>query len=175
MRLDMMDHDASRKVLEAVREMSDWGAPLPHDHGRGVAFVLSFGVPTAQVIEVVNTEKGIKITKAWAAVDVGIALDPRNIEAQVFGGMNFGLAAAMMGEITVANGEVQQTNFHNYNSIRIHQAPTVDVKVLENGKKIRGIGEPGVPPAAPALANAIFAASGKRIRELPLNKKVKFA
>ena len=120
-------------------------------------------------------KKGIKITKAWAAVDVGIALDPRNIEAQVFGGMNFGLAAAMMGEITVANGEVQQTNFHNYNSIRIHQAPTVDVKVLENGKKIRGIGEPGVPPAAPALANAIFAASGKRIRELPLNKKVKFA
>jgi len=174
MRIDMMEHEASLKVLEAVKKMSNWEAPLPEGHGRGVAFVLSFGVPSAQVIEVINTDHGIKIHKAWAAVDVGIALDPRNIEAQVFGGMNFGLAAAMMGEITVSNGEVQQTNFHTYNSIRINQAPTVEVKVLENGEKIRGIGEPGVPPAAPALANAIFAASGKRIRELPLSKKVKF-
>lgn len=174
MRIDMMTHEPSRKVLEAVKEMSSWGAPLPEGHGRGVAFVLSFGVPTAQVIEVADTDKGIKILQAWAAVDVGTALDPRNIEAQVFGGMNFGLAAAMMGEITVENGEVQQSNFHNYNSIRINQAPAVEVKVLENGKKIRGIGEPGLPPAAPALANAIFAATGKRIRELPMNKQVKF-
>jgi len=174
MRIDMMTHEPSRKVLEAVKEMSGWGTALPKDHGRGVAFVLSFGVPSAQVIEVVDTGKGIKILNAWAAVDVGIALDPRNIEAQVFGGMNFGLAAAMMGEVTVADGKVQQTNFHNYNSIRINQAPNVEVRVLENDDKIRGIGEPGLPPAAPALANAIYAATGNRVRELPLNKQVKF-
>ena len=174
MRLDMMAHEPSRKVLKAVQEMSGWGSPLPEGHGRGVAFVLSFGVPSAQVIEVANTERGIKIVHAWAAVDVGIALDPSNIEAQVFGGMNFGLAAAMMGEITIKEGQVQQSNFHNYNSIRINQAPPVEVKILQNGEKIRGIGEPGLPPAAPALANAIFAATGNRVRELPLNKHIKF-
>ncbi|RBP51642.1 xanthine dehydrogenase family protein molybdopterin-binding subunit [Arenicella xantha] len=174
MRLDLMNHDASRKVLEAVAEMSNWGAALPEGHGKGVAFVLSFGVPTAQVIEVQNTAQGIKLINAWAAVDVGVALDPRNIEAQVTGGMNFGLAAAMMGNITVKDGKVQETNFHNYNSIRINQVPNMAVRVLENGEKIRGIGEPGLPPAAPALANAIFAATGQRIRELPLSKHIRF-
>jgi isoquinoline 1-oxidoreductase beta subunit len=81
----------------------------------------------------------------------------------------------MTGEITVADGKVEQTNFHNYDAIRIHQAPPISVAVLENGDKIRGIGEPGLPPVAPALANAIFAATGQRIRELPLRKHVKFA
>ena len=89
--------------------------------------------------------------------------------------MNFGLAAAMMGNITVQDGKVEQTNFHNYGSIRFNQAPAVEVRVLENGEKIRGIGEPGLPPAAPALANAVFAATGQRIRELPMNKHIKFA
>jgi len=116
----------------------------------------------------------VKITKVYAAVDVGTALDPRNIEAQVSGGINFGLAAAIMGKITVKDGKVEQTNFHNYNSIRINQAPKIEVAILENGDKVRGIGEPGTPPAAPALANAIFAATGRRIRELPLNKSIKF-
>lgn len=174
MRLDLVNHDPSRKVLEAIAEMSNWGETLPDGHGKGLAFVLSFGVPTAQVIEVANTEKGIKLVNAWAAVDVGIALDPRNIEAQVTGGMSFGLAAAMMGNITVKDGQVQQTNFHNYNSIRINQMPSMSVRILENGERIRGIGEPGLPPAAPALANAIFAATGQRIRELPLNKAIDF-
>lgn len=175
MRLELMTHEPSRNVLEAVAEMSGWGNPLPDGHGRGVAFVLSFGVPVAEVIEVADTAKGIKIVNAWAAVDVGTALDPRNIEAQVQSGINFGLAAAIMGEITVDDGKVRQSNFHNYDSIRINQAPPIVVKVLENGDKIRGIGEPGLPPAAPALANAIFAATGQRIRELPLNKHIKFA
>ena len=174
MRLSLLVHEPSRKVLEAVAEMSGWGEELPEGHGRGVAFVYSFGVPVAEVIEVAATDRGIRIVNAWAAVDVGTALDPRNIEAQVQSGINFGLTAAIMGEITVADGEVQQTNFHNYNGIRINQAPPIAVRVLENGEKIRGIGEPGLPPAAPALANAIFAATGERIRELPLNKYVRF-
>jgi isoquinoline 1-oxidoreductase beta subunit len=175
MRLETIDHMPSRKVLEAVADMSGWSTRPLSGHGRGVAFVLSFGVPVAEVIEVANTTDGIRIVGAWAAVDVGTALDPRNIEAQVHSGINFGLSAAMTGEITVADGKVEQTNFHNYDAIRIHQAPPISVAVLENGDKIRGIGEPGLPPVAPALANAIFAATGQRIRELPLRKHVKFA
>ena len=174
LRLDLIQHEPSRKVLEAVAEMSNWGLMLPEGHGLGVAFCLSFGVPAAEVVEIAIIDEKVKIIKVYAAVDVGTALDPRNIEAQVSGGINFGLAAAMMGEITIEDGEVQQTNFHMFNSIRINQAPDIEVRVLENGSRIRGIGEPGTPPAAPALANAIFAATGKRIRELPLNKQIDF-
>ncbi len=174
-RLALMNHEPSRKVLEAVAEMSNWGAALPEGHARGVAFVLSFGVPVAEVIEVADTGNGIRIVNAYAAVDVGTALDPANIEAQVQSGINFGLAAAISGEITIGDGRIQQTNFHQFDAIRMNQAPAIAVRVLENGDKIRGIGEPGTPPAAPALANAIFAATGRRIRELPLSKHVRFA
>ncbi len=174
MRLAMIDHGPSRKVLAAVADASDWGGALPKGHGRGVAFTLSFGVPTAQVIEVAATENGIRLVRAFAAVDVGIALDPGIIEAQVQGGMIFGLSAAIMGEIAFEGGRVQQTNFHDYDALRLHQSPPIAVTILENGTKIRGIGEPGTPPAAPALANAIFAATGTRIRELPMNRHIGF-
>ena len=174
MRVDLISHEPSRKVLETVREMSGWGRDMPSGHALGVAYSMSFGVPAAEVIEIAIINDKVKIINVWAAVDVGIALDPRNIEAQVSGGINFGLAAAIMGEITIENGEVQQTNFHTFNSIRMSQSPYIEVRILENGDKIKGIGEPGVPPAAPALANAIFAASGNRIRELPLNKHIGF-
>jgi isoquinoline 1-oxidoreductase beta subunit len=175
MRLSLMTDASSRKVLEAAAEMSNWGSELPAGHARGVAFVMSFGVPAAEVIEIANTDRGIKILKVYAAADVGIALDPRNIEAQMQSGINFGLAAAMMGEISIADGAVVQSNFHDYDAIRMRQAPAIEVRILENAENIRGIGEPGTPPAAPALANAIFSATGERIRELPLNKHIKFA
>ena len=175
LRLSLVNHEPSRKVIEAVADMSGWGTSLPDGHGLGIAFVLSFGVPVAEVIEVADTPEGIRIVRAWAAVDVGTALDPRNIEAQVHSGINFGLAAAMTGEITIRDGIVEQRNFDTYNIMRMSQSPSIEVRILENGEKIRGIGEPGTPPAAPALANAIYAATGKRIRELPLNKHVRFA
>ena len=174
MRLKMITHEPSRKVLEAVAEMSNWSGRLPEGRGRGVAFTLSFGVPAAEVIEVSNTPDGIRVEKIFAAVDVGTALDPRNIEAQVQSGIVFGLSAAVQGQITFADGGVEQTNFHEYDGLRINHVPSIDVRVLENGDEIRGIGEPGTPPAAPALANAIFAATGKRLRELPLNLHVEF-
>jgi isoquinoline 1-oxidoreductase beta subunit len=108
------------------------------------------------------------------AVDVGTALDPRNIKAQQQSGVIFGLSAALYGEITFAKGAAEQTNFHNYPVLRMQQAPQIVVKVLESGGPIRGVGETGVPPAAPALANAIYHATGKRIRELPLRKHIDF-
>jgi len=170
----LMSDDTSRKVLEAAAHMSNWGSELAPGVGRGVAFVMSFGVPVAEVIEVADTPLGIKILKVYAVVDIGTALDPRNVEAQVQSGVNFGLAAAIMGDISIADGAVEQSNFHNYDVIRMRQAPAIEVKILENGDQIRGIGEPATPPAAPALANAIFAATGNRIRELPLKKHIKF-
>jgi isoquinoline 1-oxidoreductase beta subunit len=173
-RLSQIAHDPSRKVLEAVAAACDWGN-TPAGRARGLAFCLSFGVPTAQVIEVAQTPAGLRMTNAWAAVDVGVALDPANIAAQVQGGMIYGLSAAISGEITFANGYVQQTNFPDYDGLRMWQCPPIAVQILENGTKIRGIGEPGTPPAAPALANAIFALTGQRIRALPLNKAIDFA
>ncbi len=173
-RLDLLDHQPSRNVLEAVGEMSNWGSALPAGHGRGIAYYLSFGVPVAEVIEIAQTPAGIKLIGAWAAVDVGIALDPGNIEAQVQSGIIYGLTAAIMGEISVADGKVVETNFHDYPALRMFQTPPIEVRILENMHGIRGIGEPGTPPAAPALANAVFDLTQKRIRTLPLNKSVDF-
>ncbi|MGI9400457.1 MAG: molybdopterin cofactor-binding domain-containing protein [Rhizobiaceae bacterium] len=173
-RIRLMDHDVSRKVLETVAEMSSWGGELEEGKGRGVAFVESFGVPTAEVVEVTNTDEGIRIDKVWVACDVGRVIDPVNFENLVQGGVVFGLGHAMNCEITYSDGMAEQTNYHDHEAMRLYQCPEIFVKGLESGEKIRGIGEPPVPPAAPALANAIFAATGTRIREMPFNKHVDF-
>lgn len=173
-RIRLMKHDASRKVLETVAEMSSWGSELAKGKGRGVAFVESFGVPTAEVVEVTDTKTGIKIDKVWVACDVGKVIDPVNFENLVQGGVIFGLGHAMNCEITYSDGKAEQTNYHAHEGMRLYQCPEIVVKGLENGEKVRGIGEPPVPPAAPALANAIFAATGKRIREMPFNRHVDF-
>ena len=174
-RIRLMGHDVSRKVLETAAEMSSWGGELALGKGRGVAFVESFGVPVAEVVEVTDTGHGIRVDKVWVVCDVGQVIDPVNFENLVQGGVIFGLGHAMNCEITYSDGMAQQTNYHAHEGMRIHQCPQIFVKGLENGAKVRGIGEPPVPPAAPALANAIFAATGKRIRELPLNRHIDFA
>ena len=174
-RLRLIDHNASRKVLEAVEEMSNWGTDLGPNRGRGVAFVESFGVPTAEVIEVTNTERGIKIDRVYVACDVGRVVDPVNFENLVQGGVIYGLGHAMNCEITYSDGMAEQSNYHAHEGMRIHQCPEIIVKGLENQTKIRGIGEPPVPPAGPALGNAIFAATGQRLREMPFSKFVDFA
>ena len=174
-RIRLCQHETSRMVLKAVGEMSGWDGPsMGKIRGRGVGFCMSFGVPVAQVIEITNTDRGIKIDKVYAAVDIGEVLDPVNLEAQVTGGVIFGLGHAMNCEMTYDNHAAQQTNYHAYEGMRLYQTPQIEVKALINGSRIRGIGEPGVPPAAPALANAIFAATGQRIRELPLHKHIDF-
>ncbi len=173
-RIRLMWHDNSRKVLEAVGEMSDWGSDLGDNRGRGVAFCLSFGVPTAEVVEVTNTDDGIRIDKVFVAAEVGRVIDPVNFDNLVKGGVIWGLGHAMNCEITYSDGMAEQTNFHDFEGMRLYQCPVIEVRGLENADKIRGIGEPPVPPAAPALANAIYAATGQRIREMPFNKHIDF-
>lgn len=173
-RIRLMEHDVSRKVLEAVAEMSSWGSALAPGKGRGVAFVESFGVPVAEVVEVSNTDAGISIDRVWVAADVGTVVDPVNFENLVQGGVVFGLGHAINCEITYADGMAEQANFDSYEGMRLYQCPQIEVRGLENGARVRGIGEPPVPPAAPALGNAIFAATGQRIREMPFNRHVSF-
>ncbi|NNE52095.1 MAG: xanthine dehydrogenase family protein molybdopterin-binding subunit, partial [Sulfitobacter sp.] len=173
-RLRLVDHEPSRKVLEMVGEMSNWGSDLGPGRGRGLAFTLSFGVPVVEVIEVTDTGDGIRLDRAFVVADVGRVLDPVNIEAQLTGGLIFGLGHAMNCELTYSGGVPEQDNFHLYEGLRLYQTPQIEARALENGPKIKGIGEPGVPPAAPALGNAIFAATGKRIRALPFYNEVDF-
>ncbi|MEL7017342.1 MAG: molybdopterin cofactor-binding domain-containing protein [Pseudomonadota bacterium] len=180
MRLDLMDHEPSVAVLKTVRDMAGWGAntPTAGENGaktaQGAAFFLSFGVPTAQIVEIEETSNGIALKKIWAAVDVGLALDPANIEAQVQSAIIYGLSAALGGEITMRDGKVEQSNFHDYDALRLYQCPEIEVAILENLDEITGIGEPGLPPVAPALANAVFALTGERVRKLPLAAAVRF-
>ena len=173
-RLRLANNDVARKVLEAVGEMSNWGGSLGPRRGRGVAFVTSFGVPVAEVIEVTETDDGIAIDNVFVAADVGRIVDPVNFDNHVKGAVVWGLGHAMNCEITYSDGMAQQSNYHQFEGMRLYQCPEIIVRGLENAEQIRGIGEPPVPPAAPALANAIFAATGKRIREMPFDKHVKF-
>lgn len=173
-RLRMCNYPLATRVLETVGEMSNWGSSLGDNQGRGVAMVISFGVPIAEVVEVTSTPKGIRIDKAFVAAEVGKVLDPKNFDNLVKGGVIWGLGHAMNCEITYSDGQVQQTNYHRFEAMRLYQCPEIEVRGLENGDNILGIGEPPVAPAAPALANAIFAATGQRLREMPFNKSVAF-
>ncbi|MFC4215701.1 molybdopterin cofactor-binding domain-containing protein [Pseudophaeobacter arcticus] len=166
--------EPAAKVLKTVRDMSGWTGKTPAGIGRGVALVYSFGTPVAQVIEVADRDGDIAITKAWIAADLGLVVDPQNTEAQLFSGLAYGLSAACFGEITFDNGAVEQENFPDYDAMRMPSMPAVEVAVLQNQKHMGGAGEPGTPPAAPALANALFDLTGERARELPLNKRFSF-
>lgn len=173
-RIEMCKIPIYRKLMETVGEMADWKGPLGNGKGRGVAFVESFGTPVAEIVEVTMTDAGIRIDKVWVAADVGTIVDPINFENMVQGGVVWGLGHAMNCELTYAGGGVQQTNYHHHEGMRMYQCPKIEVRGLENDYTVRGLGEPPVPPAAPALANAIFAATGKRIREMPFNKFIDF-
>jgi isoquinoline 1-oxidoreductase beta subunit len=175
-RLDLAEreHAPTAAVLQAVAEMSGWNAPRPEGVGMGVAMTHSFHTPVAVVIEVQDREGAIALSRAWIACDVGTALDPSIIEAQMVGGLVYGLSAAMMEEISFAGGAVEQRNFPEYDALRLTQMPQVAVRILQSGGHVGGVGEPSTPPAAPALANAIYDLTGERIRDLPLNRRVRF-
>ncbi|WP_306144816.1 xanthine dehydrogenase family protein molybdopterin-binding subunit [Roseibium sp. MMSF_3412] len=175
-RLRLTKDPISRGVLEAIAEMSNWsGTDIGPGRGRGVAFCHSHHVPVAEVIDVTLTENGIRIDEVWIAADCGLVFDPVNAEAQLTGAAVWGLGHAMNCELTYENYAPVQTNFHAFEGMRLHQTPRFHTSLLEKSEKICGLGEPATAPAAPALANAIFAATGIRMREMPFNKHVDFA
>ncbi len=165
---------AAVKAIEKVAEMSGWGKVAP-GRAMGFSFTVAFGGLVAQVIEISETPGGIKLENLWVAADVGIAIDPDNLKAQIMSGAVYGLSAAMNEEITFAGGVVEQSNFHDFDAMRIWQCPQMHIEILENNDEMSGAGEISTPGAAPALANAVFALTGKRIRTLPLSREVSFA
>lgn len=156
-------------VLNAVAEKAGWGSDLPEGWGRGIAVHKSFNTYVAEVAEVSTTPEGrIKLERVVAAVDLGTAVNPDVIRAQLEGGIGFALGHVMRDKITFTEGEVDQFNFPDYEPLRMRDMPKVEVHIVESEEAPTGVGEPGVPPAGPALANAIYAATGKRVTRLPM-------
>jgi isoquinoline 1-oxidoreductase beta subunit len=160
-----------RAVLERAASMSQWGTPLPPREGRGIALVESFGTIVAQVAHVAVSDAGaVRVKHVWVAVDCGDVVNTDSAAAQAEGGVIFGLSAALVGEITIDGGRVVERNFRDHRMIRMADAPQIESVFLRSDAPIGGLGEPCVPPIAPAVANAIFAATGTRVRELPISK-----
>jgi isoquinoline 1-oxidoreductase beta subunit len=155
-------------VLELAASKAGWGSPLPAGRARGIAVHESFGSACAQVAEVSLDGDGVRVHRVVAAFDCGLVVNPMTVEAQVQGAMAYGLSAALYGEITLKDGQVQQSNFHDYRVLRLPEMPRVEVYLVPGGEKPTGVGEPATPPIAPAVANALFALNGKRVRKLPL-------
>ena len=158
--------------LDLAAEKAGWGGALPARAGRGVACQNVFGSYVAAIVEAeVDADGEVAIRRVTAAVDCGTIINPDSVEAQIQGGLIFGLTAALYNEITIAKGRVQQSNFNNYRMMRINEAPAIEVHLVRNGEAPGGIGEPGTSIAGPALANALFAATGVRFRNLPIDRK----
>jgi isoquinoline 1-oxidoreductase beta subunit len=172
-RRGMLDKNPRLKAaLDLVAEKSGWGQPLPARTGRGVSIQPSFGSFIATVVEAEVDEKGeVYLRRVTSAVDTGIAVNPDTIRAQLQGGLIFGLTAALYGEVTIANGRVQQSNFNDYRMLRIDQVPNIEVHVINSGADPGGIGETGVTAGPPALRNAIYAATGVALRRLPIDRR----
>ncbi|HET9910653.1 MAG TPA: xanthine dehydrogenase family protein molybdopterin-binding subunit [Anaerolineales bacterium] len=158
------------EVIKLAAEKAEWGKPLPAGQGQGLAYHATFGVTyVAYVAEVlVDEEGGVHVRKVVAAVDCGEVINPDNVAAQIEGGIAFGLTAALKAEATLKDGRVQQSNFHDYPILKINEMPLVEVHIVKSDQRPSGMGEMGVPPIAPAVANAVFAATGKRIRHIPI-------
>lgn len=157
-----------RRALDASAEAFGWGKPLPEGHAAGIAVHESFGSAVAHAAEVSVENGRIRVHRVVCAIDCGLAVNPNGVEAQMQSGIVFGLTAALYGEITFRDGRVEQSNFHNYPVLRLHEMPRVEVHIVKSNEKMGGAGEPGTPPVAPAVANALFALTGKRLRSLPL-------
>jgi isoquinoline 1-oxidoreductase beta subunit len=165
----VLDTARLKRVLELAAEKAGWGAPLPAGRGRGIAAHFSFESYVAEVAEVsVATGGAVRVHRVVCAVDCGRAVHPDGVAAQMEGGIVYGLTAALKSAITIADGRVEQSNFHDYAMLRIDEAPAIEVHLVPSSENPTGSGEPGLPPVAAAVANAIFAATGKRVRRLPI-------
>jgi isoquinoline 1-oxidoreductase beta subunit len=157
-------------VLDLAASRAGWGQPLPPGRARGVAVHECFGSVVAQVAEVSRDGDGLpRVERVVCAVDCGIAVNPDQVRSQMEGSIGFGLGSALWSEITVVDGRVEQSNFHDYKIARMGEMPKVEVHILQGKGEQGGAGEPGANPVAPAVCNAIFVATGKRIRKLPIN------
>jgi isoquinoline 1-oxidoreductase beta subunit len=160
-----------RAVMELAAAKAGWDAPLPKGKGRGIATYHSFGSYIAEVAEVTVHGSNFKIDRMVAAIDCGQIVNPESVQAQAESAIIYGLSAALKNEITIKNGAVEQTNFDGYDPIRISEAPPIEVYLMKSKEEPGGMGEPALPPAAPAVANAIFAACRQRVRKLPFQLK----
>jgi isoquinoline 1-oxidoreductase subunit beta len=170
-RLEMMKgHSRFENVLQTLAEKSGWDKPLPAGKGKGIAIAKSFETICAHAVFVSKNGKGIKIDKVVSVIDCGMYVNPDNVKAQTEGNIVMGITAAIKDGITFGkNNSAEQSNFHQYKVLRINEMPTVEIHIIESNEEPGGAGEPGLPPVAPALCNAIFAATGKRIRKLPFD------
>ena len=169
-RLELLkDRPRFAKVVDAAASASQWSSPLPKGWGRGIALAESFKSIVCQVVDVEVVGKEIKVRRVVTAVDCGTALHPDNVKAQISGGAIYGLTAALKGNVTLKDGIVQQSNFNDYGLMNMAECPQFETVIINSGAALGGIGEVGVPPIAPALGNAIYAATGKRLRSLPFS------
>ena len=164
----LKNHPRHLGALNLAAEKAGWGEPLPKGRSRGIAVHESFGSFIAQVAEVSLEGDRIRVHRVVCAVDCGVCVNPAGVAAQMESGIVFGLSAALYGELRFKEGRVQQSNFHDYPLLRLHEMPEVGTHIVKSVEKSGGVGEPGTPPIAPAVANAVFAATGKRLRRLPL-------
>ena len=167
----------ARAVLDVAAQAAGWGQPLPAGRGRGVSLLYSgWGSYLAEVAEVEVSKSGeVRVHRVVCAVDCGTVVNPDTVKAQIEGGIVFGISGALWGEATLENGRVQQSNFHDVRVLRINETPAIEVHLVRNAEPPGGIGEPGTAVTAPALANAVFAATGKRVRKLPLERQLRSA
>jgi isoquinoline 1-oxidoreductase beta subunit len=156
-------------VLDAAAELAGWGKPLPAGHHHGIALHESFGSIVAQVAEVSVQGREVRVHRVSCAVDCGLAVNPDQVVAQMESGIIYGLSAALSGEITLRDGAAVQGNFDTYPVLRQADSPQIAVRIVPSDGPMGGVGEPGTPPIAPAVCGAVFAATGKRIRRLPLS------
>ena len=169
LRLELLAHDPRMAaVVRLAAERSGFGAPLPAGRGRGIACHLDAGTRVAEVAEVSVADGVVRVHRVVAAVDCGLCLNPDIAAGQIEGGMVFGLSAALKGEITVERGRIRERSLEDYPLLRLDETPSMEVHFVESAAPPAGMGEPGVPPIAPAVANAVFAATGVRVRRLPI-------